>query len=72
MSRREVFLSLGKFDVASGERSVVSLNASIERAIGMFDTFGGTFTIMSRPSHAGRSYASPGFSNAKFREDRSD
>jgi hypothetical protein len=45
----KIFLSLSKFDVASGERSVVSLDASIERIIGQLNAFGGAFTIMSRP-----------------------
>jgi hypothetical protein len=49
VSGGEVFLRLGKFHVASGQRPVVGFNAGIERAIGQFDTFGGAFTIMGRP-----------------------
>ena len=57
----EVFLRLGKFDVASGQRPIVSFDARIERAVGQFDTFGGPLTIVSHPCSAGRSYASPVF-----------
>jgi hypothetical protein len=67
----EIFLRLCKFEVASGQRPVVSFDAGIERAIGQFETFGGAFMIMSRPLQRVVHTQALCFSNAqKFREDR--
>jgi hypothetical protein len=70
----EVFLGLGKFDVASRKRPVMSFDAWIKRAIGQLDTFGGAFTVMSRPlqrvSHSANP-VSPFPTSKKNRENRS-
>jgi hypothetical protein len=61
----EVFLRLGKFDVASGQRPVVSFDARIERAVGQFDTFGGPLTIVSRPLQRVVHAASPEYAPSR-------
>ena len=63
--RSEIFLGFGKFDVASGQRPVVSFDAGIERVVGKFDTFGGALAIMGRPCQRVVHAASPEYAPSR-------
>ena len=63
--RSEIFLGFGKFEVASGQRPVVSFAAGIERVVGKFDTFGGALAIMGRPRQRVVHAASPEYAPSR-------